>query len=569
MQKKRFFGFLCAMVTGCVLLLTCESIPVVSAPPLSQKDVTWNSDLPSAIFPAAADKVDVIVYREGVGLGTTITSLMAIVNAEQPRIAIDSDNRLYVFNRLGIKYNAIYDPYILFSKYSSYITKAVIWDEAVPDTLNLACTYAGLNGAVVLTRSDYNALGKRGISPDVIADYRGQFSRTASESEQRLAVYGFLYDNYYEYCTHRIITSQSPYNIKLRDYSMAVGSAIIFLSFNGAEGELANKFFSRAEAGNSAVLGWAPDGDEGGLVNAASLNGMYVWAADHSQSLTLFAADAGQTPVLPVKSVAEFLAQGRVRPAVYVAIGVSDGDNLQYMQGAMFDKFGDQMHRNPRMPALSWTINPAASEVIPVVYNYFIQAQANDFPQDGFLTGPSGIGYFYPYRMYGTARQNDMLAFFGQTSRYLAKTGINTISVWYRGVGDPEVSDDFLRDVAPRLPGVSAMLFQRKDTPRGRGGVLFSGWDDPYNDNFRENFERQIKGAFDRFASDGRRAEYVSLQAVPWDGQMFQHLLEVRETSDSLTSGSVKGGDVIKYVTIDQLVQLQRIEMGLAPINRN
>jgi hypothetical protein len=349
---------------------------------------------------------------------------------------------------------------------------------------------------------------------------------------------------------------------------MAVKSAIIFLEFGGEEGQLAYKFFSRAQSGNSAVLGWAPNGDEGGIVTCASLNGMYVWASDHSSSLTYFAAKKGSTPVLPVKSVDEYLdSSGKVQPAVYVAIGISDGDNLQYMQGAMFDKFNQILHKDPKMPALSWTINPAASEVMPAVYNYFIEQQAQEYPKDGFLTGPSGIGYFYPYRMYGTQRQDAMFKFYAQTSRYLAKTGINTVSVWYQAVGDPPIPEGFMEEVAPHLPGVSAVFFQRHMEPVMDGGVMFTGWNDPYNDNPVANFKKVINDAFNDFTANPDKASFVSLQAVPWDGRMLEHFMEIRIIADNLRSGGQKGSDFIKYVTIDQLVQLQRIGMGLPGIN--
>jgi hypothetical protein len=348
-----------AATAVCMPLINCGGTDMTKEPAING-NLKWNDDLPSADFPAAAEVVDVVLYRERRELGATITSLMAIVNAEQPRIALDSDDRLGVFEKMGIAVNIIEDPFDLFEKYKSYISKAVIWDEECPDTVNLASTLAGIEQALVVTADDYEALKNRGIAPKIIADYRGKFNVEESDpklkiSKQRLAVYSFMYDNYYARCTRRIITSLPPDNtVKLRDYSMAVKSAIIFLEFDGEEGQLAEKFFARARAGNTAVLGWAPNGDEGGIVGAASRNGAYVWASDHSVSMTYFAAQRGETPKPTPTNADEYLdANGNVIPGVYVAIGISDGDNLQYMQWAMFDLFNNPAHKDPRLPPLS------------------------------------------------------------------------------------------------------------------------------------------------------------------------------------------------------------------------
>jgi len=531
-------------------------------PPVKGK-LKWNDELPCADFPAAAEIVDVVVYEGRAGdLALTITSLMAVVNSEKPRIAIAEDGRTDPFDTLGIKFKLFKDPYELFEKYKEYMAKAVIWDKACEHTANLASTFAGLEDAIVVTAEDYDILKKAGIELDIIADYRGMF-------DSKLAVYNYMYDKYYPRCTRKLITSVPPGTSTLRDYSMAVKSAIIFLEFKDEEGKLADKFFSKCESGNSAVLGWAPDGDEKGIVTCASLNGLYVWASDHSLSMSYFAANRGVTPKLPLKSVDQYVGKdGKVKPFVYVAIAISDGDNLQYMQRDMFDWFNNRLHRHKKMPALSWTINPAACDIIPVIYNYFVSPkQLKKYPDDGYLTGPSGIGYYYPYKMFGSKKQDDLLKFVEQTNRYCKKTGINTVSVWFEAVQDPEIPEDFMKAVAPKLSDVSAMLFQRRMNSKAVDSVAFWGWNDPYNDNPVVNFQKEIKMAVDTIAENPNKAEYVSLQAVPWDTKMLKHFLQVRKYADNLNSGKVKGKDIIKYVTVDQLVQLQRIEIGLPRTN--
>jgi len=541
--------------------------------PITKSNLEWNADLPCMNFPAPAKTADVLVYQGRFGnIGATVTSLMAIVNAEEPRIAIAEDGNTVPFEKMGIAFKLFDDPFKLFEKYKKYITKAVIWDTDCLDTINLACTRAGLDEAVVLTADDYDTLGRLNIKPKIIADYRGKFliddpDPKVKTSKQRLAVYNYLYDNYYSRCTRKLITSLPPeLTTQLRDYSMAVKSAIIFLEFSGEEGDLANKFFSHTHTGNSAALGWAPNGDEGGIVTCASLNGTYVWASDFSLSMTYFAAAKGVTPKQKLKTIDEYIDNnGKVKPYAYVAMAVSDGDNLQYMQRAMFELFDHPIRKNPKMPAISWTINPAACDIIPAIYNYYIHTQSKDFPQDGFLTGPSGVGYFYPFKMFKSDMREESLKFYDQTSRYCQKTGINTVSVWFEAVNDPPVPEEFMTFAAPKLSKVMSMFFQRKMESHTHDGVLFWGWTDPYNDNPVANFDKEIKAAFEDAAAKSK-ATYVSLQGVPWDVKMLENFLQVRNTADDLQSSGKKGSDLIKYVTIDQLVQLQRLEKGLPRI---
>ena len=574
-KKKLLTALLLAGATIGAVVTGCATLAQIAEPPL-RGNLRWNPDLPNADFPAAAETVDLVLNKNRTEpVGATITSLMALVNSEQPRIAIAADGRVDQFEKRGITVAALYtDPFDLFEKYKSYIKKAVIWDTECIDTVNLASTYAGLEGAVVVTWDDLEKLRSRGISPRVIADYRDKFriddpDPVSRRSKQRLAVYGYMYNHLYPRCTHRIITSLAPeLTVNLRDYSMAVKSAIIFLEFDGEEGQLAEKFFARARAGNTAVLGWAPNGDEGGIVGAASRNGAYVWASDHSVSMTYFAAQRGETPKPTPTNADEYLdANGNVIPGVYVAIGISDGDNLQYMQWAMFDLFNNPAHKDPRLPPLSWTINPAAASALPAIYNYYIEEQVAKYPQDCFMTGPSGVGYFYSNRMYGSRMQNAMLNFYSQTSDAALKTGINSVSVWYAGVGDPPIPEGFMNLVAPLLPNVSSVTFQEKMESRTYGGVLFGGWNDPYNGPLQGNFQREIQGALDNFAAYPDKSVYVALQAVPWEGNFLENLIQVKTIAEGLSSGSRRGRDVIRFVTVDQLAQLQRIEKGLPRLN--
>ncbi|MFA5676677.1 MAG: hypothetical protein WDA65_09200 [Christensenellales bacterium] len=541
--------------------------------PQVKGNMRWNKDLPCMVFPKAAEKTDLLQISDiDAEINITVMSLMAIVNAEQPRIAVmekkaaeyDRDNLgggSVDYAELGLNINHISSVYALLTKYKSYMKKAVIFDSESPHTINLACTFAGIEEAIVCSHSEYQKITANGISMEIIADYRGRFINQ-DKVQERLAVYSYMFDNYYSRCTRKIVVSLAPQStMTLRDYAMAVQSAIVWLECSPDSPELAlfEKFLSCADKGNSVVMGWFPHGEENGGVGAASRNGMYVWGADHSKSLSFLAAGRTEAaPKLAPPDIEQFLDKDRkVVPGVYVALAMSDGDNLQYVQNRMFTLWTLDTHKDSGLPPITWTINPAAYDVFPILNDYYYNSQKEKFPRDSFMTGPSGIGYFYPYTMYEEGHKKHMFKFFQQTDRYCEKTGINVISTWYQKVNDPEIPKGFMEFSAPALPHITGMLFQNQTPPTAAGDVMFGGWDDPYNDNPVDCFDKIISKSYDSFCEQPSKAYFVGLVGVPWADDILQKFINIKAAADAL------GRNCIKFVTVDQLVEMQRISIGM------
>jgi len=606
--------------------------------PELRNGLEWHENLPWSVFPERAETIYLVpLMNPYADINITVQSLMAQVNSVEPRIGIAENRDTTVFQQLDIDYYLLDDPFEVFHIFSDYIRGVVIYDTASPHTINLACTLAGIEGVLAASFMVYATLAAQGIDMPIVADYRGQFIVPDRDPDvERHMVYEYMFENIYARAARRTFVSLNPAStLTLRDYAMAVGAAITWLDFapQHMDFPLLSKFLERTALGNASLLGWSPRGDEGSLINAASTNGMFVWPSDHSRNITVLAArrPEGVEPVqLRPANVDEFInpMTGEVIPYVYVAVGMADGDNLQYMKGHMLVLWNHHQRHDPYLPPISWTVSPAAVELLPVLHDYFFR-DVNEGPwqRDSFLTGPSGIGYFYPFQMYnylnvqtatviananaipsdeitpeerealieeGIARaeqrapliRDAMMRFYDLTNRYCRMAGITAISTWYQGVGDPWVPDSFLDLISPRLPNIDLMLFQghnrihaNPSTARPRGGMMFKGWDDPYNEGQPGNtsmaahpqahFYSLIGGAFRAFAPvyanspQNASPEFVTVQAVPWTDNVLYRMASVRRASYNLNAEGISGRDVIRFITMDQMAMLLRISEGL------
>lgn len=134
---------------------------------------------------------------------TLLVSLQGIVNRQLPRLyfywGTDPTTQEWLTTS-GVPYSTTTDPMGLVSKYRSEIAGAVVWDQNLPDTLNLATNVAGLKGGVVATA----ALAKS-LNLPVLQDFTGQFSN-------KLDAYNWALTNIWPKMTNRILTAISPTN---------------------------------------------------------------------------------------------------------------------------------------------------------------------------------------------------------------------------------------------------------------------------------------------------------------------------------------------------------------------
>jgi hypothetical protein len=251
-------------------------------------------------------------------------SLKGVVNATQPRVFSyeggGTPTEAYDWlAALGLSYTTVTDNWSLVTKYKSEIQGIVVYDDAQPDTMNLATTIAGARKALVAAPSLVPKLTAAPYSLPILVDLRGQFT-------SKVAVYQSLFNNYWSAAPHRVLIGLNPAAQKAaaREYATALGAGVVWLDPRvAAESTLLNSFLSSMGAG-TVYMGWWPDEASG--VTAASGYGVATVASDWSTNLTVY---GGTSRTVNVKGIPP---KPPLQNKMYVAFIMSDGDNLQFVE---------------------------------------------------------------------------------------------------------------------------------------------------------------------------------------------------------------------------------------------
>src|SRR5205823_4654664 len=171
---------------------------------------------------------------------------------------------------------------------------------------------------------------------------------------------------------------------------------------------------------NTPYLGWFAQ-DVAGEFSGTQLtseHSVYVLAADFLENTTVVSG----VPAKITGSRAAVAAPPPLQNKIYVALVMTEGDNLQYDQHRL-RKIWDDPGRG-RVP-INWTVDPLLLDAAPSILSYY---ESTATPNDLLMAGPSGAGYIYPtpwpdatFRLYTK-----------QSARYMKAAGINTVYVLNR-----------------------------------------------------------------------------------------------------------------------------------------
>ncbi|TWD84862.1 GxGYxY motif-containing protein [Kribbella amoyensis] len=136
---------------------------------------------------------------------TLLTTLQGVVNRTRPELYFlfnpggpDGPDARWLRNT-GLPTTRYADPLELVARYKSRIRGAIVHDPAIPDSLNVATTLAGLENAVVATAEQASAHGLR-----IVKDLRGVFD------EDRVKTYRWQLDNLFPRCSHKLLAGLPP-----------------------------------------------------------------------------------------------------------------------------------------------------------------------------------------------------------------------------------------------------------------------------------------------------------------------------------------------------------------------
>jgi hypothetical protein len=135
-------------------------------------------------------------------------------------------------------------------------------------------------------------------------------------------------------------------------------------------------------------MGWFLN--EGTGVMMTSRAAKLVFASDFSNNLEVWSSVGGQDAHAVVEARQPLPVPEREADKVYVSFTLSEGDNLQYIQGHMLNLWRDPARGS--VP-IGWTISPTLVQAAPTIAAYYASTAT---PNDAFIGGPSGAGYMYP-----------------------------------------------------------------------------------------------------------------------------------------------------------------------------
>lgn len=335
----------------------------------------------------------------------TMTSLEGLANANGPQVVLEPGGVDFWLTQIGIplkRYVRAWDPFI--TKYRSLVAGLVVYDTAVPTTVDLATTISGLQNLLAASPAVAATLQATYGFP-IIVDLRGKFP-------DDLTAQTWAYTNLWPLTSHKMILQIDPKAADMRDYAVANKAMVVYLHVGVAgEAALLGQMLDQMPP-NSPYLGWFsttdPSSSEVPSVRFLSTHGSYDVATSLFDNMSVYA----QIPT-PIATSQPKATTPPLANKVYVNFTISDGDNLSYLKISRPLKWNDPTRG--KIP-MSWTVNPLLAVYAPAMYAYY---QRTATPNDYLITGPSGAGYCYPGLMPTTAFN----AYAQQMATVLRQTG--------------------------------------------------------------------------------------------------------------------------------------------------
>ncbi len=297
--------------------------------------------------------------------------------------------------------------------FRSSIQGMIIYDPNFIDSINIATTIAGQTNCIVVSPNQAADLQQPYNLP-VHTDLRNQHWSSRSQA------YDWARQNLLSGASSHAVAGLNPTTAALRSFLVANRIFVYWLDSSSAEQSLVEQIY-KVFPPEAVHLGWFID--EPGGVKLTSHAALPVLATDLCTNLEIWSS------VMATTSIAQSNPGGPGGPIdssrVYVSFTISDGDNLQYIQRRMLDRWQDPVRGS--FP-LGWTISPVLSQAAPAMAAYYVRTAT---AHDELLAGPSGAGYMYPSQW----PQQQLASFLQRTVQMMRSMNLTTLEVL-------DVSDD-------------------------------------------------------------------------------------------------------------------------------
>ena len=441
---------------------------------------------------------------------------------------------------MGLSYRRTY-YYTVMQKYAHEASGVVLYSEAhSKHYINLASSAAATMNAIPMTRPVYEALCAHGVTLPILEDL------TALTMTEPREIYTYLYEHYWQKNTHRIIVSQNPDEVfHIRDLIAAAGCAVVFLENRREDDrDVYRRFLADMTPGQSVALGWYTEERSG--ITATTEYGLSTVPGDLYCNFTVYAQDK------PIR----LRPEGEVKPVenkMYVALFVSDGDNIQYIQRYM-RKYWQQQEKSRGKACINWTISPALSEVSPDMLNYYYDHSTE---KDCFVSGPSGFGYAMPVNTLqeeieakNYVRDDRCFAEYVKLSnRYFEKSGLRAVTVWDNMT---ENQRRLYAENAPYLYGITVQLFtddRESISSTAENGMPIKQLTPCYSTTV-EHLSRVLHREYD--AWDKTSPKFVAAQYSVWGELTPDRVAELETALKDISS------DRVEFLRADSFFQMMR-----------
>ena len=382
-----------------------------------------------------------------------LITLQGLVNRKQPRIYYLFDNadrfwlkRMQKYGETGSEI-AVANPFSLVKRFRSEVRGAVIPDPKVYDSADVAVDIGEIKNLVVSTPE----LARR-LDLPIVEDLRGRFKNDAEALHYlRITLFPRL-NPYLAICIDPSILDSGAI-----DQIVAARGVVFWVTGERAQnlpgadmgGELAEiqALFAKMPL-NAVVHGfwWHGNGmglDEGPGVALGSRFGKITTVSDY---VTNYSVMSG-VHIPPLRQ--HFAPPPKLDPSkVYIAITISDGDNLCTWRNYFRGYFQDPLHGT--IP-IGWGMGPTLRECAPTEAKWYYNHAT---PDDEFLCDVSGVGYIYPpdWAKSLANRRGALQSFYSLTNRAMQKMDMKTIRLMGVKSGDISEAAHDLPDVRFLMP---------------------------------------------------------------------------------------------------------------------
>ena len=348
---------------------------------------------------------------------TLFAALQGLVNRAKPRIyllyAAEEGPTTWLDDLAAVRRIPVTERWSLLDLYKNEVKGIVIYNPAVPDTLNLATTIAGVQDGVPASPALAARLTAEPYNFKILADLR------ELAFEDRAAVYQYAYDTFGAQTNQRLTLSLDPAIAgNLRDYAVALRALVVWLDPRIPTEDFLLRQIMADTPPTAPFIGYFPNPTNGGeaiIIRYLSWLARPSFAMDVFQNATVFggAPRSQQVQTIPAKPALE--------SKIYVTFFISDGDNAQYIQHKMRALWDDP--KRGAVP-IGWTFQPAMTDIAPNMLAYYLSHAS---ALDVLVAGPSGLGYTYPNDWKDSAALTRYAAL---TQTYMRQSGLRIITLW-------------------------------------------------------------------------------------------------------------------------------------------